>query len=298
MLFSQIVGFDSIIYGKTGVEAEYNSYLQSHTRPAKTLRDLLTHPHHDRQRDPDHLVDPPVAGGRRRRGHRTSTGAHRRPGPWCINVKTGAVEAMYGIPTYDPTRCRRRTRPSRSTPMPRYDPKNAAYSPLVSRTFQRGFLPGSTFKTVTSAAVYDHQPALAKLDIPVAAVHQPRSRSRTSRCATTDTTSAQRCRGMWRRTGRRRSPRRATRRSPRWAWTSAVRPRPQRPRPSASTRSSPSTFPVSGVSSFPTGPKFNVNKPSQAYSAFGQQDVSRHHPADGPGGRRHRQPRGDHDART
>ena len=42
MLFSQIVGFDSIIYGKTGIEAEYNSYLQSHTRPAKTLGDLLT----------------------------------------------------------------------------------------------------------------------------------------------------------------------------------------------------------------------------------------------------------------
>ena len=42
VLFSQIVGFDSIIYGKTGVEAQYNSFLQSHTRPATSLRDLLT----------------------------------------------------------------------------------------------------------------------------------------------------------------------------------------------------------------------------------------------------------------
>ena len=41
-LFSQIVGYDSIIYGQTGVEAEYNSYLQTHTRPAKSLGDLLT----------------------------------------------------------------------------------------------------------------------------------------------------------------------------------------------------------------------------------------------------------------
>ena len=38
----------------------------------------------------------------------------------------------------------------------------------MSRAFQYGFLPGSTFKTVTSAAVYDHQPALAKLDVPPA----------------------------------------------------------------------------------------------------------------------------------
>ena len=42
VLFSQIVGYDSIIYGKTGIESQYDSYLQSHTRPAKTLGDLLT----------------------------------------------------------------------------------------------------------------------------------------------------------------------------------------------------------------------------------------------------------------
>ncbi len=41
VLFSQIVGYDSEIYGLTGVEAEYNSYLESHTRPAKNLHDLL-----------------------------------------------------------------------------------------------------------------------------------------------------------------------------------------------------------------------------------------------------------------
>lgn len=47
------------------------------------------------------------------------------------------------------------------------NPKSAL-SPLVSRAFQYGFSPGSTFKTVTSAAVYDHQPGLAKIDYPVA----------------------------------------------------------------------------------------------------------------------------------
>jgi peptidoglycan glycosyltransferase len=36
-LFSQIVGYDSIIYGATGVEDEYNSYLQTHTRPARSI---------------------------------------------------------------------------------------------------------------------------------------------------------------------------------------------------------------------------------------------------------------------
>ncbi|MGO8862179.1 MAG: hypothetical protein ACLQRH_15635, partial [Acidimicrobiales bacterium] len=41
-LFSQIVGYDTIFGTRTGVEAEYNAYLRSHTRPAKTLGDLLT----------------------------------------------------------------------------------------------------------------------------------------------------------------------------------------------------------------------------------------------------------------
>src|ERR1700722_16630196 len=41
ILFSQIVGYDSPIYGQTGIEAEYNNFLKSQTRPAKTLRDLL-----------------------------------------------------------------------------------------------------------------------------------------------------------------------------------------------------------------------------------------------------------------
>ena len=41
VLYAQIVGFDSLIYGKTGIEAEYDNYLQSHTRPVTSLRDLL-----------------------------------------------------------------------------------------------------------------------------------------------------------------------------------------------------------------------------------------------------------------
>ena len=45
------------------------------------------------------------------------------------------------------------------------DPGNAESS-LVSRAFQHGFLPGTTFKVVTSSAVYDHPPALAKVDYP------------------------------------------------------------------------------------------------------------------------------------
>ena len=289
VLFSQIVGYDSIIYGKTGIEAEYNSYLESHTRPAKTLRRPPDQPDDHRQRDPDHRHQAPEPGGPGGRRHRRARG-----GAVVIDPKTGAIEAMYGNPDLRPRTpsCRRHhhgeVRLARRT-TPRQRPTVRS----CPQAFQQGSLPGSTFKTVTSAAVYDHQPALAKLDYPGGRLHLS-SPSRTSRCATTGQRRPEQCGGC--------SPAdpagsRATPPSPPSAWTSAGPRSPPRPRPSASTRSRPSTCPAPGVSAFPSGPLFNLdNKPFQAYSAFGQQDVVGHRPADGSGGRRLRQQRGDHDA--
>jgi peptidoglycan glycosyltransferase len=164
VLFSQIVGYDSIIYGKTGIESQYDSYLQSHTRPAKTLGDLLT--------------------SRTTTGNVTLTigtklqsqvaqavdatdvnGDAPQAGAVVMNVKTGAIEAMYGNPTFDPNPLVSPNVAAEKYAWTALDPESAQ-SPLVSRAFQYGFLPGSTFKTVTSAAVYDRQPALAKQVIP------------------------------------------------------------------------------------------------------------------------------------
>ena len=83
-----------------------------------------------------------------------------------FNVKTGAIEAMYGQPTYRPHPADLRGPKAVTAYYNSLDPGNGANSPLVSQAYQHGFLPGSTFKVVTSAAVYDHQPALAKVNYP------------------------------------------------------------------------------------------------------------------------------------
>ena len=147
-LFSQIVGYDSIIYGRTGIEAEYNSYLQSHTRPAKTLRDLLTN------RTTTGNVTLTISSGLQSQVAAAIeavdvNGSAPEAGAVVLNAKTGAVEAMYGNPTFDP-----RPLVSPNVNVEKYywasqDPQSGL-SPLVSRTFQRGFLPGSTFKMVTA----------------------------------------------------------------------------------------------------------------------------------------------------
>ena len=163
VLFSQIVGYDSIIYGKTGIEAEYDSYLQSHTRPAKTLGDLLTNRTTTGQRDPDHRHQAPEPGGPGGPRHRRPGGGRHRDRPQDRGDR-GHVRHADVRP--EPSRAARHRQGEAGLAGPRH--RTAASVPSCRGSFQRGWAPGSTFKTVTSAAVYDHQPALAKVDYPVA----------------------------------------------------------------------------------------------------------------------------------
>jgi len=166
VLYAQIVGYDSLIYGKTGIEAEYDNYLQSHTRPVTSLRDLLVN------RTSTGNVSLTISTTLQTQTAAAmdavgTKGSAPQSGAVVVNIKTGAIMAMYGNPTYDPNPLASPDTAVEKAAWTALKP-SSGQSPLVSRTFQYGFLPGSTFKTVTSAAVYDRQPALAKLSIPAA----------------------------------------------------------------------------------------------------------------------------------
>jgi penicillin-binding protein A len=165
VLFSDIVGYDSLIYGSTGIEAEYNSYLESHTRPAETLRDLLvnrTTTDNVYLTINSHLQTQVAAAIDATDVDNSAPEA----GAVVIDIKTGAIEAMYSNPTFDPTGLASQSSTVETQTWDSLDYKSPQ-SPLVSRTFQLGFIPGSTFKTVTSSAVYDHDPGLASVNYPV-----------------------------------------------------------------------------------------------------------------------------------
>jgi peptidoglycan glycosyltransferase len=102
LLFGQITGYDSIIYGKSGVEAEYDSYLKSHTKVATNLRDLL------RSRTTTGNVTLTISSSLQSQTAAAIeatnvNGSAPEAGAVVLNVKTGAVEAMFGFPTSDPT---------------------------------------------------------------------------------------------------------------------------------------------------------------------------------------------------
>ena len=191
-----------------------------------------------------------------------------------IYGKTGAVESMFGFPTSDPTQLSSPNINVEKYAWAAYDP-NSPLSPLVSRTFQRGFLPGSTFKVVTSAAVYDHQPALAKLDIPVAQCIslEPQSDKPLCNYGHESAAGAEACGGVLTVT----LPASCDTAFATLGMDLGGKALTAEAQAFGFNQVPPIDLPGAFQSSFPADPGndpgFNLNKPSQAYSAFGQQNV-------------------------
>jgi len=170
-LFSQIVGYDTIFGTRTGVEAEYNNYLDSHTSSPvsgsiiSTLHNLLVS--HTTTDNVTLTINSSLQ-------LQVATIMDKVYNPVTapveaavvIDPKTGAIEAMYGNPTFNPNPLAATNAKAVEAAYNALDP-GSDESPLVSRAFQFGYIPGSTFKTVTSSAVYDHNPSLAKINYPV-----------------------------------------------------------------------------------------------------------------------------------
>lgn len=156
-LFAGITGYDSFIYGVGGgVEQTYNSELTGKSLPVHSLKQLLSTQtqvgnitltvSNKLQQDAADALD-----------GRTGAVVVIAPG-------TGAIMAMYSNPTYDPaplashdTSTERSAWASLTS-----DPAN----PLLPIAYRQSYQPGSTFKTVDSAAVFDHDPSLATKNFP------------------------------------------------------------------------------------------------------------------------------------
>jgi peptidoglycan glycosyltransferase len=85
-----------------------------------------------------------------------------------LNPSTGAVLAMYANPTYDPNPL---ASLDGTTELKAWDGDTSnifGYAPFTSLAYQDAtrFSPGSTFKTVTTAAAYDRAPQLVNTSMP------------------------------------------------------------------------------------------------------------------------------------
>ncbi|MDQ1360444.1 MAG: penicillin-binding protein [Acidimicrobiaceae bacterium] len=163
-LYSNIVGYDSLIYGKLGVEASYNQDLSAHNRTPTSLRDLLTN---------TTVTDNVTLTVRPKVQQAMESALNAIPRPpgsapvsaVAIDPTTGAILAMYSTPTFDPNPLV--SQDTKAETAARTADLAAAGNPLLAKAYEDTSAPGSTYKVVTSSAVYDHQPALANVDYPV-----------------------------------------------------------------------------------------------------------------------------------
>lgn len=155
-LFEQVTGFFSFTYGSDGAERTYDKVLTGKRSPFKLptslqgLRRLLTNTNVS-QSITLTLLDKVQTAAQAALAGRTGSVVALVP-------KTGAVLALYSNPTFDPNLLAGHGLASVA----------AAYKAISATpggvldppAYRQSWFPGSTFKIVTSAAVYDHQPSL------------------------------------------------------------------------------------------------------------------------------------------
>jgi peptidoglycan glycosyltransferase len=162
-LFGQITGYFSFTYGTDGLEREYNTLLTQTNRPitfSLNLHQIRTF--FTAQPEPDNLHLTVLARLQKLAADKL---AGRYGAIVAISPNTGAVLAMYSGPSYDPA------------PLANHDQaveqeawtalNTSPGKPLLAAAYRQRFFPGSTFKVITSAAVYDHKPSLASKAFPV-----------------------------------------------------------------------------------------------------------------------------------
>ncbi|HWE57048.1 MAG TPA: penicillin-binding protein 2 [Acidimicrobiales bacterium] len=156
-LFAQITGYFSFTYGSDGAERTYDKILTGKKSPFRLptsiqgIKSLLTN------NNVSQSITLTVLDRLQKVAQSELTG--RLGSVVALNPKTGAILAMYSNPTFDPNQLA-----SHNLTQVAADYKAISHQtggPLDPPAYRQTWFPGSSFKIITSAAVYDHNSALA-----------------------------------------------------------------------------------------------------------------------------------------
>lgn len=161
-LFGSVTGYFSFTYGTDGLESEYNSVLTKTDNPVKVPTDLQQiRSFFTNEPAPDNLHVTILASLQQLAAREL---AGRYGAVVAVAPATGAVLAMYSNPSYDPSPLASH---DQSVEQKAWEALNENPGhPLLAAAYRQRFFPGSTFKLITAAAVYDHKPALAQRYFP------------------------------------------------------------------------------------------------------------------------------------
>ncbi len=161
-LYAEVVGYDSPLYGLTGVESSYNSYLTAHNAPVRTLGDLFS-----TRVETDTVTLTLVP--KLQQIAASSLESYEGGAAVVLDPATGAIEAMVSNPTYDPNQL---ASLDPATERAAYqadtagNPGGPNFPPAEPLAYADTFAPGSSFKIVTTSAAYTHAPQLVTKSFP------------------------------------------------------------------------------------------------------------------------------------
>jgi len=169
-LYSDITGFDSILdFGKTDIEAQYNSYLSLHRESAQTLSQLIFRAQLPTTTDSITLTVEPKLQQAAEEALASISYKNKDGAIVVLDPKTGAVLAMYSGPTYDPNALVGTSLAGEKLAYVSYTAADSeGFFPLRPLATGESFFPGSTMKVITSTAVYNLDPSLIGFDYPSA----------------------------------------------------------------------------------------------------------------------------------
>lgn len=162
-LYSQVVGYVSTIYGTAGLEYEYNDKLIAHTLPAQNLSQVLGLTPRGTTINNLTLTIEPKLQQAAESALAQIAGSNKDAAVVAIDPSTGAVLADYSTPSFDPNLLASPDAHTQhqawSSDYQQKDPEG--FYPGVPLATAQAFFPGSTFKVVTTTAVYNLAPQLS-----------------------------------------------------------------------------------------------------------------------------------------
>lgn len=169
-LYSQVVGYSSPFYGTAGIENEYNDQLVQHTLPAQTFSQALGFNPLQTSIDNLTLTINPTLQKAAQDALTQITGTNKDAGVVAIDPSTGAILADYSNPTFDPNvLANPNITAEREAGYAYFNQSDSeGVYPGVPLATGDPYPPGSTFKVVTSTAVYNLAPALTNFNFPPA----------------------------------------------------------------------------------------------------------------------------------
>lgn len=162
-LFEQITGFWSFTYGADGVERTYDKVLTGGSSPFHLPTSLSGLQQLFSNHDKSQSLTLTVLDKLQTLAQKELAG--RIGSVVALNPKTGAILAMYSNPTFDPNQL---SSHNLQQVQAAYKALQAVPGGVLSPgVYRQRWFPGSTFKIVTSSAVFDHQPSLVTKTYPV-----------------------------------------------------------------------------------------------------------------------------------